>query len=171
MDHLSGRTSARIVLVLAACLLAHPQMVRAQDVPAPPDLMDPLGRYQLKFPQGWQVVGTNSKLNGFVIGNGADSFVAVYRDGKLSLDQTKATMASMCSCGIPDDAKVEAVGDSAYPAQLIRIGRDDRGTAVVGTVVFPGGMFGLVAVFKNEQTPQALRDVLRHARPGPSRPK
>jgi hypothetical protein len=161
----------RIASAVALTLLLLPTWVRAQDVPAPPDLMDPLGRYQLQFPQGWQVVGTNSKLNGFVIGNGKDSFVAVYRDGKLSIDQTKATMASMCSCGIPDDAKVEALGDTAYPAQLIRIGQDDRGTAVVGTVVFPGGMFGLVSVFKSEQTPQALRDVLRHARPGPSRPK
>ena len=152
-------------------LLLIPALTRAQEAPAPPDLMDPLGRYQLQFPQGWRPTGTNSKLNGFVIGDGHDSFVTVYHDGKLQLDQTKATMASLCACGIPADAKIDVISGAAYPAQLIRIGHDDRGTVVVGTVLFPGGMFGLVSVFKDEKTLQALREVLLRAQPGPSRPK
>jgi hypothetical protein len=133
--------------------------------------MDPLGRYQLQLPDHWGIVGTNSKLNGFVIGNGEDSFVAVYHDGKLSPGQAISAVTTLCACSIPNNAKVEVLSNAAYPAQLIQIAPDDRGSVVVGTVVFPGGMFGLVSSFKNEQTRLVLKDVLRQARPGPSRPK
>jgi len=65
-------------------------------------------------------------------------------------------------------AKVEVLDEAAYPAQLISISEDDEGTLVVGTVVLPEGMFGLVSLFRNEQTRLALKDVLREAKPGPS---
>ena len=163
--------SCRAALVAANALLLFTRLAGAQESQPDPDLMDPLGRYQLQLPDGWRVVGTNSKLNGFVIGDGEDSFVAVYHDGKVSLEQAIPTLATLCSCGIPDDAKAEVVSDAAYPAQLMQIGKDDRGTMMVGTVVFPGGMFGVVSSFKHEKTILALKDVLRRARPGPSRPK
>jgi hypothetical protein len=134
-----------------------------------PDLMDPLGRYELRLPDGWRVVGTNSKLNGFVIGDGEESFVAVYHDGTISPDQVIPTLTALCACPVPKDPTVEVLSDAAYPAQVIQIGHDDQGSVVAGTVLFPRGMFGVVSIFKNEQTRVALKDVLRQARPGPSR--
>jgi hypothetical protein len=158
-------------LVAAIHLLLFPGLAVAEEAVTRPDMMDPLGRYQLLLPDGWGIAGTNSKLNGFVIGNGEDSFVAVYHDGKLSFEQAVPTMTELCSCSVPDRAKVEVLSEAAYPAQLIQIGQDDQGTVVIGTVVFPEGMFGLVSVFRNEQTRLVLKNVLRQARPGPSRSK
>lgn len=160
-----------VALVAVTLFLLFSGLLGAQEAPTHPDLMDPVGRYQLQLPADWGIVGTNSKLNGFVIGNGEDSFVTVYHDGKLSIAEAIPTLTALCACSIPDNAKVEALSDAAYPAQLIQIGKDDRGSMVVGTVVFPGGMFGLVSSFKNEQTRLVLKAVLRQARPGPSRPK
>ncbi len=158
----------RAALVAASVLLLTIRLAGAQEIRGP-DLMDPLGRYELRLPAGWRVVGTNSKLNGFVIGNGEESFVAVYHDGKISPDQVIPTLTALCACPVPKDPKVEVLGDAAYPAQVIQIGQDDQGTVVAGTAVFPRGMFGVVSIFRSEQTRVALKDVLRQARPGPSR--
>jgi len=102
------RIGCRFVLVAATHFVLFPGLAAEQEAASRPDMMDPLGRYELQLPDGWRVVGTNSKLNGFVIGNGEDSFVAVYHDGELTVEQAIPTMARLCSCSVPDNAKVLA---------------------------------------------------------------
>ena len=133
-------------------------------------MMDVLGRYQLELPAGWGIRGTHKKLNGLVIGDGTESFIAVYIDGSFTIDDVAPTMRGLCGCTIPKGATYEVLENSAYPSQII-VYKDDESTLAIGASVFPEGMFGLVAILKSETTVAQIRSVLTRASPGPSRAK